>query len=141
MGNEAAKFTEETRARALEIIKEEAIAWEADTLVSGRCHLGGVDEWAEWVAAALGLKMRVFPPSQHVWSAPGGFKERNMKIARYSDVVLVVCATLYPEGYAGMRFNGCYHCGDERPPHIKSGGCWTAKRALVLGRGAIWRFV
>lgn len=29
-------------------------------------------------------------------------------------------------GHAADKFTPCYHCGDRNPPHVKSGGCWTA---------------
>lgn len=98
----------------------------ADTLVSGRCPLGGVDIFAEEIAAESGLRMIVFAPRNLSWGAPGGYRERNLAIARKSDVVLVVALERLPAGYRGLAFEECYHCKGRNPPHVKSGGCWTA---------------
>jgi hypothetical protein len=42
-----------------------------------------------------------------------------------------------PDSYRGRRFDGCYHCLTRNPPHIKSGGCWTAWRA----KSREWRLI
>jgi hypothetical protein len=87
------------------------------------------------------------------WDAPGGFRWRNLLIARDSDVVHVIVVKDYPPGYVeanrgkpGKVFlrDGkpyCYHCGDRRPVHVKSGACWTAIEALKLGKKAEWHIV
>lgn len=129
VGHAADKFTPETEAAAKRIIREEARAFGATHIVSGRCPLGGVDIWAEEAATDLGLIPIIYPPKVNSWSAPGGYKARNLLIARDSDCVLVIVVAALPEGYKGMRFNGCYHCGKRNPPHVKSGGCWTAWKA------------
>ncbi len=127
VGHEAAKFTEATEAEARRIIR--ALLKDAAVMVSGHCHLGGVDIWAEEEADALGVQKLVFPPKILKWD--GGYKQRNLLIAEHSDVVHCLVVAAYPPGYFGMRFSACYHCGEETPIHIKSGGCWTAKRAKV----------
>ncbi len=131
VGHEAAKFTSETEARAREIIRD--LCSRADWIVSGHCHLGGIDIWAEYEAASLGVPYIVFPPKTLRWS--GGYKERNEAIARESDEVHCIVVAKYPEDYAGMRFKYCYHCGTDQ--HIKSGGCWTAKRA----KKGVWHVI
>ena len=122
VGHEAAKFTAETEAQARWIIR--SLLTGADIVVSGRCHLGGIDVWAEDEAAALGLGTDIFPPATHTWAT--GYKPRNLKIAQHSDIVHCIVVATYPPGYDGMRFNYCYHC--KTSDHIKSGGCWTALR-------------
>jgi hypothetical protein len=109
--------------------------------VSGACHLGGVDAWVAEDGRALGLEVVEYAPTVRRWSGPGGYRERNLKIASDSDVVHVVVVRELPPRYAGMRFDGCYHCGDRNPLHVKSGGCWTAWRAAKLGKVARWHVV
>src|SRR3990172_1675336 len=123
VGHEAKKFTPETEQRAREIIR--SLLSPSDVLVSGGCHLGGIDIWAEEEADALGIEKVVFLPATRAWE--GGYKQRNLQIAGESDVVHCIVVAEYPVDYSGMRFDYCYHCHTR--DHIKSGGCWTAKRA------------
>jgi len=131
VGHEARKFTPETEAKAREIIR--SLLSPDDILVSGGCHLGGIDIWAEEEANKLGLEKEIYLPAIPRWE--GGFKQRNLKIARASDIVHCIVVADYPEGYKGMKFDYCYHC--HTSDHIKSGGCWTAKRA----RKAEWHVI
>ncbi len=131
VGHEAKKFTAETEVKAREIIR--SLLSEGDILVSGGCHLGGIDIWAEEEADKLGLKKEIHHPARMRWE--GGFKERNLKIARTSDIVHCIVIAEYSDDYKGMRFDYCYHC--HTTDHIKSGGCWTAKRA----RKAEWHVI
>lgn len=95
-------------------------------MVSGHCHLGGIDIWAEEEADDMGIEKLIFPPKSLRWN--GGYKERNLLIARNSDIVHCIVVAKYPPHYRGMRFTRCYHC--DTTEHIKSGGCWTAWRCM-----------
>ncbi len=128
VGPEQAKFTSATEALARAAIVDAVRRHGADTLVSGHCPLGGVDIFAEEIAAQLGLRMIVHAPRTLSWSGLGGYKARNLAIARTSDLVLMVALEKLPNGFRGMEHDGCYHCLDRNPPHVKSGGCWTAWR-------------
>lgn len=128
VGHEAAKFTPETREKAQQRMHEIACALGATTIVSGHSPLGGVDIWAEELAAGLRLPTIIHAPKVPVWGAPGGFRDRNLAIARDSDLVLCIVVRTLPATYRGMRFSGCYHCKGRNPEHVKSGGCWTAWR-------------
>jgi hypothetical protein len=121
VGHEAAKFTPKTEEMARDVIR--AIIKPAALVVSGHCHLGGIDIWAEEEAAKLGIPYLIFPPKTRTWTH---YKERNLNIVAKSDIVHCVVVEKYPPDYAGMRFEYCYHC--HTSDHIKSGGCWTAKR-------------
>ena len=142
-GSEAAKFTELGQARAKYAIIE-AMSFLApnsdDAVVSGHCHLGGIDIWAEEVADSLGYKKEIYPPADLTWS--GGFKPRNLQIARNSDIVYCITVDKLPEGYKGMVFDGCYHClkanAGFKEPHIKSGGCWTVLQGIKMGKVGKW---
>jgi hypothetical protein len=123
VGHETMKFTAETEAKAREIIR--SLLSEGDILVSGGCHMGGIDIWAEEEADKLGLKKEIYLPKRMRWE--GGYKQRNLKIAHTSSIVHCIVVAEYPDGYKGRRFEYCYHC--HTSDHIKSGGCWTAKRA------------
>ena len=127
VGHAAEKFTPRTEALARAAIRAACYQHGADTVVSGHSPMGGVDIWAEEVAAELGLATIIHAPKVNRWDAPGGFKDRNLAIARDSDLVLVVVVRELPPGFSGMKFSrGCYHCKGRNPEHVKSGGCWTA---------------
>ncbi len=128
VGSEAAKFTPETEAAARTAIRD--LLRPDDYVVSGACHLGGIDVWAMEEAHDLGLLTREFPPATHRWE--NGYKLRNIQIAQCSDRVVCITVRVYPPGYSGMRFPSCYHC--RTTDHIKSGGCWTVKYAREIGK-------
>jgi len=131
VGHEAAKFTPvtETKARAAirDLIRSHT---NCTTVISGGCHLGGIDVWSVEEAKALGLATKEFLPHNRSWTT--GYKIRNIQIAQYSDVVVCFVVDKLPPTFIGPRFEFCYHCGAR--DHIKSGGCWTAKYARSLGR-------
>ena len=52
VGHEAAKFTPETEHAARQIIRT-LLATPDAIVVSGACHLGGIDVWAEEIADAM----------------------------------------------------------------------------------------
>ena len=84
----------------------------------------------------MGLELDIKFPRQLKWNAEYGYKQRNIDIAKSSDVLYVIVVDKYPEGYKGMRFEKCYHCNMN--DHVKSGGCWTGKVAMKLGKEVIW---
>ena len=124
VGHAADKFTRRTEQLAREVIYNLLSPYNA-VLISGHCPLGGVDIWAEEIARELGRNMIIFKPRSRSWST--GYKPRNLQIARTSDIVHVIVVRDYPDRYRGMRFSSCYHCHVNT--HVKSGGCWTARRA------------
>lgn len=131
VGHEAAKFTTETEAVARAEIRR--LIHGASLVVSGECHLGGVDIYAREEAEKAGIPFLPCPPATLSWET--GYKPRNLKIARESDVVYSIVVRTVPETYRGMTFaRGCYHCGTPPEHHVKSGGCWTLKQARRLGK-------
>jgi len=138
VGHEAAKFTPATEAQAKTLIRA-LLLFEDVRLISGACPLGGIDVWAEDIADELGRPKLIFPPKVHRW-APDGFEERNIKIAQHSAVVIVIVVREYPKNYTGRRFETCYHCeyNGRAYNHKKSGGCWTAFKALEFEKQAEW---
>jgi hypothetical protein len=130
VGHEHAKFTPETEALAREAIHEAINIFQPEALVSGHCPLGGVDIYTEEIAAERGVPMIVHAPRVQQWGGTGGYKWRNLKIARDSDLVLCIALRVLPDSFEGMRFDACYHCAGRNPPHIKGGGCWTAWKCL-----------
>lgn len=136
VGHEDAKFTPETEVKARELIRD-ILNLPKATLVSGHCHLGGIDIWAEQIADAHGIPKDIYPPKTRRWV--DGYKPRNIQIAEHSDVVHCIVVAELPASYVGMRFNYCYHCGTNE--HIKSGGCWTGKYAKKIGKGWVTHVV
>jgi hypothetical protein len=149
VGHAAEKFTPDTESAARLAIFDLISEFDRNgemTIVSGRSPMGGIDIWAEEVAFQCDVATEIYAPvldsrGRARWDGPGGFKERNIAIAEASDLVCVIVVRSYPPGYRGMRFRYCYHCRSRKPiveNHIKSGGCWTARKALSLGKEARW---
>lgn len=140
VGSEAAKFTPRTEQRAKSIIRDIIISSDSPTtVVSGACHLGGIDVWAAEIGKEMGCKVIEFAPNSYSWAR--GFKPRNEKIAGASDIVHCITLRELPDTYYGMRFGYCYHCrrNGVDTEHIKSGGCWTMHLATKLGKqGKLW---
>lgn len=146
VGSEHAKFTMATQDAARVIIRE--LLSPDHTLVSGGCHLGGVDIYAEEEAKFLQLPTPiVHKPKFQRWQ-PQGYKARNIAIAQDSAVVHCLSIAEYPEHYKGMRFGPhgyyedtpyCYHCNST--DHVKSGGCWTAIAAKGFGKLAFLHII
>ena len=130
VGNEAAKFTALGENRACMAILDLLSGPTVTEVVSGACHLGGVDKWAAELGEFLGLKVTEFPPKSLSWE--DGYKPRNLQIANRSTAVYCIVVDQLPGNYTGMRFQSCYHCG--KNDHIKSGGCWTVREAIKLGK-------
>lgn len=130
VGSEGAKFTEETEQKARELIRSQLMSGKWDVVISGACHLGGIDIWAVEEAKKIGLDFVEYPPKTLSWET--GYKPRNIKIATFSDKVICITVKTLPSNYAGMVFAFCYHCKSTN--HIKSGGCWTVKYAKSLGK-------
>ena len=128
VGSEAAKFTSATEAEARAIIYD--LLWGADAVVSGACHLGGVDLYAAEIGRELGIRVIEHAPRNRKWST--GYMPRNLAIARDCTECHCITVRSLPVGYTGMRFDYCYHC--KTSEHVKSGGCWTVKQAQKLGK-------
>jgi len=136
VGHEGAKFSRVAELAARELIR--GLLLERDSIVvSGGCHLGGVDLWAEQEARLMGRKAIIHRPANLRWA--DGFKPRNLLIAEDSDEIHVIVVREYPPHFRGMRFDLWYHCGKDS--HIKSGGCWTAKVAERRGKKAYWHII
>lgn len=132
VGSEAAKFTPETEARARVLIRNLLTIPGVTSVVSGACHLGGIDAWAAEIGRELGLYVVEYAPARLSWTH---YKARNIRIAEQSDEVHCITLAKLPEDYAGMRFKLCYHCGVST--HVKSGGCWTMLRARAMGKAGV----
>jgi len=146
IGSNRMKFTASTEKRAKEWIRTILNAYENPVLVSGHCHQGGVDIWAEEIAKELNMEMELKVPEVLEWNPDGkyGFRQRNLDIARESDVLYIIV----PEDYvasAELRFESCYHCENDslgcKRKHIKSGACWTGIWARRLGKPVKWLII
>lgn len=129
VGSEEVKFTTETEQKAREIIRQLLTQPNVLGYCSGHCHLGGIDIWTEEIGDELAITSYVYPPRVLSWE---GYKERNIKIATVSTEVHCITVKKLPHDYTGMRFSLCYHC--KTSDHVKSGGCWTMKHAVKLGK-------
>lgn len=126
VGSEAFKFTPESEAKARSLIR--GLLSEGDRIISGGCHLGGIDIWAKEEGKKLGLEVFEFLPATLEWK---NYAARNRRIANNSQRIYCITVSAYPPGYKGMQFATCYHCKTDK--HVKSGGCWTVKYAIAQG--------
>ena len=83
VGSEEKHWNHDQKRKVMEHIKY-TLKQENTTLVSGGCHKGGPDIWAEAIAIALDVETEIYLPDEYVWSIMGsdrrGFKERNKQI-------------------------------------------------------------
>jgi hypothetical protein len=138
VGSEEAKFTELGASEARRILRSIIDDPSVTEVVSGKCHLGGIDIWAIDIAKNLGIATTEFVPERLSWEF---FKKRNLLIAERSDIVYCITVNELPPDFKGMRFDYCYHCGKDSLPHVKSGGCWTLKQAILRGKHGTLRIV
>lgn len=114
--------------------------------VSGHSPVGGIDIYGEEEAKRLGFLLDLKIPKQNIWDAEYGFKQRNLDIARDSDILHVILVDKYPKDYRGRIFSVCYHClkskiPETMPIHVKSGACWTASEARKLGKEVMYHII
>jgi hypothetical protein len=129
VGSEEAKFTPLGVQRARELITSLVSDPFVTEVISGKCHLGGIDIWAAEIGELLRKKVKEFPPRKLSWEY---YKARNLIIAGESDIVYCITVDKLPETFKGMKFDYCYHC--KTNTHVKSGGCWTMKQAIRMGK-------
>ncbi len=134
VGHGTDKFTAKSKDEAFKLITEILSSCNC-ILISGHSPVGGIDIWAEECAKRLDVPMELKIPKQRTWNAEYGFKQRNLDIAKYSDEVHVILVDKYPPDYRSTKFPKCYHCGTY--DHVKSGACWTGKKAKELGKPVI----
>lgn len=155
IGHGADKFTEKSKQEALNIIRTILqSAFDNITIgsfpglynphdiiqiVSGHSPVGGVDIFVEEIAKEFNVNLDLKIPKQKQWDAEYGFKQRNLAIAKDSDILHVILVDRYPPNYKGMKFKICYHCKTSN--HVKSGACWTAKEARKLGKEVIYHII
>lgn len=137
VGSEKAKFTEKGRTRARRLIRSLVSEPGVEMVISGACHLGGIDKWAVEIGKKSGVRVKEFKPAVQSWQE--GYKARNLQIAEASDIVHCITVDRLPADYSGMRFALCYHC--RKTDHVKSGGCWTMKKARELGKKGILHII
>ena len=129
VGSEEAKFSGTGMFLAKETLRSLINDPSVTEVVSGKCHLGGIDIWAIEIAKHYNKPFREFPPRKLSWEY---YKARNLIIAGESDAVYCVTVDKLPSTYKGMKFDYCYHCKTDT--HVKSGGCWTMKQAIRMGK-------
>ena len=138
VGSGEEKFSPVAEKEAKKIIKE-LLSEKGTILVSGHSPMGGIDVWAEQIATELRIPMDLKIPKQMKWDAPYGYKQRNLDIAKESEKLYIIVPDKYPKGYKGKRYEECYHCRNTF--HIKSGGCYTGRKALELNKPVVWYVV
>lgn len=138
VGSGRDKFTEDGYTKAYLQVGQIINSFKPEQICSGNSPLKGIDY----------LVKQLTPPDRYIEYSPkvnqweSGYKQRNLKIAE-SRIVFCIVANEYPIDYKGIKFPICYHCSKHEgfknhPSHIKSGGCWTAYKAIEKGNTAQW---
>ena len=128
VGVEFAKLTRRGELRARLAIHDLFDEYVPDRVISGECHLGGIDIFAREEAELAGIPFKPFPPKTLNWD---GYTARNLAMAHASDICICLTVTHYHDKYKKDRYTRCYHCNTDS--HVKSGGCYTVKHAIRLG--------
>lgn len=126
VGSSGIPFDSKTARQAIENIfarysKHQQNGWQL-IIVSGGAK--GADKIGEFMAQEHGLQTEIYAPTVYAWDGEGGFKERNLKIAK-------ACDKVYSIAKKGGTFGEmCYHCSKKGldSNHFKTAGCWTAHR-------------
>ena len=129
VGAEGAKFTAQGEKDARQSIIRTIRGYKATLVVSGACHLGGIDIWAVEEARKLGVATLEYAPEALTWRY---YKRRNIQIAQKCTALVNYVVNKLPDDFTGMRFPLCYHCNSTL--HVKAGGCWTMNYASKLGK-------
>ena len=119
VGSSGIPFDSKTARQAIEKILAK---YENPIIVSGGAK--GADKIGEFMAQEHGLQTEIYAPTVYAWDGEGGFKERNLKIAK-------ACDKVYSIAKKGGTFGEmCYHCSKKGldSNHFKTAGCWTAHR-------------
>jgi predicted Rossmann fold nucleotide-binding protein DprA/Smf involved in DNA uptake len=95
---------------ARDLVRQVIVARQPTVVVSGGAE--GVDTMAAEEARAAGVDVIELAPTVRAWDGPGGFKERNMLLARNCDELVCIEGT----------------CTTTR------GAIWTARHARRLGK-------
>jgi len=84
--------------------------------ISGHCPKGGIDIWVECGCKQSKIRnFKPFKPKVKKWGGKGGYKDRNMKMAEYGDLII-----------------------DIEPKGHRSGGTWTKEYAENIGK-RVWK--
>ena len=78
-------------AQAAAIIEKVLDHFAPDVVVSGGAV--GIDSMAESAATARGIECEIHLPTVLVWSAPGGYRDRNARIADGCDALVRIAAS------------------------------------------------
>jgi len=140
VGNGEDKFSPLGEVRAKSKIREILLLNHFPHIfISGHSPVGGIDIWGEEIAKELNYELDIKIPKQNKWDAEYGYKQRNLDIAKDSDILYIIVANKYTSYYIGQKFNKCYHCNTS--DHIKSGACWTGKETKKLGKKVIYYII
>lgn len=165
VGAEESRWTEKQKEEAKFRIRQllyvgNGPKWDRAVLVSGRCHRGGVDIWAEEIADELELEKEIYPAEVHRWmdmidissgSKLKGYRSRNIQIAEACDVLFDIEPEIRCPSCRGLRalspeFAGatmahlptsemrCKRCNGRGKIPNRSGGTWTKNAAKRRGK-------
>ena len=133
VGSEGLYWTKCQRDLATLKITEILGEYTTPILVSGGCHKGGIDIWAEDVARTLKINKYIFKPQVFQWSSINtldgktlqGYKDRNIKIAEKSDIVYSI-EPEYIDGITPWKNPVAFDWASNKF-YRKSGGMWTMR--------------
>jgi len=103
VGHAADKFSPAAEKAVKEYIREVISGRVFTHVISGECPLGGVDIWAHEIADELDVEFISKAPKENTWE--GGFKPRNIAMARECDALYNIVVSHYPLNYKGKYYS------------------------------------
>jgi hypothetical protein len=141
VGHCGEKFTEETKAKSIQLIYSILSSQKDAILISGHSPAEGIDVWAEEVAKNLRLQIELKIAEENVWYGEHGNRKKFIDIARSSDDIHVIVVEKYPPNYTHRKYKKCIHCLGARSAHVKSGTCWLGIYARKLKKRVQWHII
>lgn len=131
--------------------------YENITLVSGHCHKGGVDIWAEEIADVLGIKKEIYPAEVEQWKDENyhhiechnvprlvplkGYRSRNIQIAEACDILYCIVPYVeHPKSYDEHISFGVYQFlpTPEKEIHTENYFCFYCNKWGHPTNGGCW---
>lgn len=103
-------------AIAAQLIEDALDKYQPTVVVSGAAP--GIDSMAAAAARARGIEVREYPPTVRRWDGPGGFKERNLKIAKDCDALVRIVADDSRTYGSGWTRDQAKRCGVATEEHV-----------------------
>lgn len=112
----------EARKYIVYIINERRKSFGHLRLITGDAD--GIDKLVREMCLEQGVDFEVLVARDRHWEGENGFRERNLRIAKYCDEIISISTK--------KKTEECYHHKKLTESHERTGGCWTMEEAKRL---------